>query len=195
MDADVLHDRRRRLQHAVQGQALAVPAPRGQSHAAEDADGRGGAVPAGSGGSRSSGQDAAEHRCTPTGPTGSLPNERHFRKRWFLGLVRCKCLSQATHMMGFPSSVPHVADRMYCCTVATFIKQIKLTSFTKRPSVLRGKKTKLKSAVHSFRMYVINQPECPHLTWRKFINVPPNTIIFFLTSVKVFHPHSSRTNH
>lgn len=86
----------------------------------------------------------------PTGPTGSLPDERHVRKRWFLGLVRCTCLSQATHTMGFPSSLPHAADRMYCCTVATFIKQIKLTSFSKRPSVLRGKsknKTKISSSL------------------------------------------------
>lgn len=37
VDAHVLHDRRRRFQHPLQGQALAVPPPGGQPHAAEDA--------------------------------------------------------------------------------------------------------------------------------------------------------------
>lgn len=55
VDADVVHDRRRRLQHPFQSQALAVPAPWGQPHAAEDADRCDSAVSAGTGGSWSSG--------------------------------------------------------------------------------------------------------------------------------------------
>lgn len=57
MDADVLHDRRRWLQHSFQGQALAVPSPWSKPHAAEDANRCDRAVSARSGGSWSSGQD------------------------------------------------------------------------------------------------------------------------------------------
>lgn len=67
VDADVLHDRRRRVQHSRQGQALAVPAPGGQPHAAEDADGRDRAVPAGPGGGWSPGQDASSSLCVSPG--------------------------------------------------------------------------------------------------------------------------------
>lgn len=55
VDADVLHDRRRRLQHPLEGEALAVPTPSGQPHAAEDADGCDSGVSAGAGGGWSAG--------------------------------------------------------------------------------------------------------------------------------------------
>lgn len=57
VDADVLHDRRWWLQHSFQGQALAVPSPWSEPHAAEDANRCDRAVSARSGGSWSSGQD------------------------------------------------------------------------------------------------------------------------------------------
>ena len=50
MDPDVLHDRRLGLKDLLQGQKLALPLPRGQPHAAQEAHRRHRGLPAGPGG-------------------------------------------------------------------------------------------------------------------------------------------------
>lgn len=56
VDTHVLHDRRRRLQHTLEGEALVVPTPWGQPHAAEDANRCDRGVSSGTGSSWCSGQ-------------------------------------------------------------------------------------------------------------------------------------------